>query len=164
MPEVALYICAFANSLKFRDRLMPDRLTLAAIAVLGAVLSTSAVANSDQSKIGPHDLLNVSGALLQAYNAKDAPAFRELLAPSLQDRYSHEDVVLLLARCRALTHDIERLSLPSWGGRHYGFYGVYGETLVLDMVLEIDEAGKIVHWVITDDVTAQEQQCAATRE
>jgi hypothetical protein len=28
------------------------------------------------------------------------------------------------------------------------------------MVLEIDEGEKIVHWVITDDVTAKDQQCS----
>jgi hypothetical protein len=27
------------------------------------------------------------------------------------------------------------------------------------MVLEIDQAERIVHWVITDNVTAREQQC-----
>jgi hypothetical protein len=58
-----------------------------------------------------------------------------------------------------LTGEILRLSTPSWGQRSYGFFGVYAETGVFDMVLEIDPAEKIVHWVITDDVTAREQQC-----
>jgi hypothetical protein len=28
------------------------------------------------------------------------------------------------------------------------------------MILEIDENEKIVHWVLTDNVTASEQQCS----
>jgi hypothetical protein len=130
------------------------------IPVLGTMLATSALAVSTPPGLGPHDLLNVSEALLRAYNARDASAFRGLLAPSLQARHSVEDIVLLLGRCRGLTHDIERFSIPSWGARHYGFFGVYAETQVLDMILEIDEDAKIVHWVITDDVTSKEQQCA----
>jgi len=65
-----------------------------------------------------------------------------------------------LARCHGLTHEIERFSLPSWGTRRYGFFGVYAENAVLEMILEIDESEKIVHWVITDDVTAKDQQCS----
>jgi hypothetical protein len=31
------------------------------------------------------------------------------------------------------------------------------------MILEIDENEKIVHWVITDDVTSSNQQCIVSR-
>ena len=141
---------------------MPRCRTRAIVSLLGMMLTAPAMAVSSPSGLGPHDLLNVSEALLRAYNARDAAAVRGLLAPSLQARHSVEDIVLLLGRCRGMTHDIERLSIPSWGARHYGFFGVYGETLVLDMVLEIDENAKIVHWVITDDVTSKEQQCVVT--
>ncbi|MBM1175368.1 hypothetical protein [Microvirga arabica] len=112
------------------------------------------------AQVGPHAVINVSQALLRVYNARDAAAFRELLAPSLQSKYSVEDLQLTLARCQGLTHEIERFSLPSWGARRYGFFGVYAENAVLEMVLEIDESEKIVHWVITDDVTAKDQQCS----
>jgi hypothetical protein len=91
---------------------------------------------------------------------KDAAALRELLALPLQAKYTLEDLRLTLARCHGLTHEIDRFSLPSWGTRRYGFFGVYAENSVLEMVLEIDEDEKIVHWVITDDVTAKDQQCA----
>lgn len=141
---------------------MPAFLKRAAATACAAMLASSGAAQASPPNLGPHDLLNVSEALLQAYNARDASAFRELLAPPLQDRHSAEEIALLLARCRGMTHEIERFSIPSWGQRHYGFFGVYAETLVLEMVLEIDENAKIVHWVITDDVTARDQQCAVT--
>jgi hypothetical protein len=136
---------------------MPDLLKPAILSVVGTALATSAVAT-----LGPHTLLDVSQTLLRAYNARDASAFHQLLAPSLQAKHSVEEVVLLLTRCRALTHDIDRFSIPSWGARNYGFFGVYAETSVLEMILEIDENGKIIHWVITDDVTSKHQQCAVT--
>ena len=136
---------------------MPHRLKRLILPIVGMALMAPA-----QAELGPHALLNVSEALLRAYNAGDASALRGLLAPALQGRHSVEEVTFLLGRCRGLTHDIERFSIPSWGGRHYGFFGVYGETAVLEMVLEIDQDEKIVHWVITDDVTAKKQQCAVT--
>jgi hypothetical protein len=77
----------------------------------------------------------------------------------VQARYTPEAVRRALTLCRVLTGDIFRLSTPSWGARHYGFFGVYAETGVFDMVLEIDPAEKIIHWVISDNVTAREQQC-----
>jgi hypothetical protein len=56
-----------------------------------------------------------------------------------------------------LTCEVE--SVPLWEARNYGFFAVYAETAVLEMVLEIGLDEKIVHWVITEDVTAAEQQC-----
>jgi len=141
---------------------MPGLLKGAIAPALAAMFAGSAMAVSSPPNLGPHDLLNVSEALLQAYNARNASAFRALLAPALQSRHSVEDIVLLLGRCRGMTHDIERFSIPSWGARHYGFFGVYGETLVLEMVLEIDEDAKIIHWMITDEVTSKDQQCIVT--
>ncbi len=141
---------------------MPDLLKRVIGCAFGGVLAVSAWANPGPPGLGPHDLLNVSEALLQAYNANDASALRRLLSPSLQEKHDVDDMVLLLARCRGMTHDIERFSIPSWGQRHYGFFGVYAETMVLEMILEIDESQKIVHWVITDDVTSKDQQCVVT--
>jgi hypothetical protein len=125
-------------------------------AILAGLLLTDVAA----AQVGPHAVINVSRSLLRVYNARNAAALRELLAPSLQTKYSVEDLQLLMARCHGLTHEIERFSLPSWGARRYGFFGVYAENAVLEMVLEIDEGEKIVHWVITDDVTAKDQQCS----
>jgi|GEM_PF-6093081 len=126
-----------------------------ATGLAGLLLLTDSAA----AQVGPHAVINVSQSLLRVYNARDAAAFRELLAPSLQTKYSIEDLQLTLARCHGLTHEVERFSLPSWGARRYGFFGVYAENSVLEMVLEIDEDEKIIHWVITDDVTAKDQQC-----
>jgi hypothetical protein len=130
------------------------RLRHAAIALIGTSLLRPAMA-----EVSPHALINVSQELLRIYNAGDAAALHGLLAPSLQARYSAEELRLILAQCGALTHDIERFSIPSWGGRRHGFFGVYAENSVLEMILEIDKSEKIVHWLITDDVGAKEQQC-----
>ncbi|KFG68489.1 hypothetical protein [Microvirga sp. BSC39] len=127
---------------------------------MAAVLVSLLMTEVTLAQVGPHAVINVSQSLLSVYNARDAAALRELLAPDLQTKYSVEDLQLTLARCHGLTHEIERFSLPSWGARRYGFFGVYAENSVLEMVLEIDEDEKIIHWVITDDVTAKDQQCA----
>jgi hypothetical protein len=138
---------------------MPNVPKSLALSLCGAAFAGSALAS-----LTPFSLIEVSESLLRAYNARDASAFHRLLAPSLQARYPVEEVAHLLARCRGLTHEIDRFSTPSWGGRHYGYFGVYAEVAVWEMVLEIDENQKIVHWMITDDVTSKEQQCAVTHE
>jgi hypothetical protein len=107
----------------------------------------------------PFAITDISEALARAYNAENAAALHGLLAPSLQARYTPDAVRKALVLCRVLTGDIFRLSTPSWGTRSYGFFGVYAETGVFDMVLEIDGHKRIVHWVISDNVTAREQQC-----
>ena len=127
---------------------------------MAAVLVSLLLTDMAAAQVGPHAVINVSHNLLRVYNARDAAALRELLAPTLQAKYTMEDLRLTLSRCHALTHEIDRFSLPSWGSRRYGFFGVYAENSVLEMVLEIDEGEKIIHWMITDDVTAKEQQCA----
>jgi hypothetical protein len=80
-------------------------------------------------------------------------------APSLQARYPAEELRLILMQYRGLTADIDRFSIPSWGGRRFGFFGVYTENSVLEMILEIDENERIIHWIITDDVAAKDQHC-----
>jgi len=107
----------------------------------------------------PFAVTNVSEALTRAYNEQDVAALHRLLTPELQARHTPESLRMALALCRVLTGEILRLSTPSWGTRSYGFFGVYAETGVFDMVLEIDQAERVVHLVIADDVTAREQQC-----
>lgn len=104
-------------------------------------------------------VINVSEALTRAYNDRDAVALHRLLAPALQARYTPEMLRTSLSLCRVLTGEIFRLSTPSWGTRSYGFFGVYAETGVFDMVLEIDETERVVYWTISDEVTSREQQC-----
>jgi hypothetical protein len=107
----------------------------------------------------PFSVTNVSEALTRAYNDADAFALHGLLAPAVQARYTPDALRAALTLCRVLTGEIFRLSTPSWGTRSYGFFGVYAEAGVFDMVLEIDEAERILHWVVSDNVTAREQQC-----
>ena len=133
---------------------MPGKSGCAAAFVLCTTLATSAAA-----EVGPHALSRISQELLRIYNAEDALALHGLLDPSLQAKYPIETLRTVLTHCRVLTHDIFRLSLPSWGARRFGFFAVYTETSIFEMVLELDESEKIVHWVITDNVTSSSQQC-----
>jgi hypothetical protein len=133
---------------------MPRKLRCAAAFVLGTILATSSVA-----EVRRHSMSNISQELLRIYNAEDALALHGLLAPSLQAKYPVERLRTVLKHCRVLTHDIFRLSTPSWGARSFGFFAVYTETSIFEMVLELDESEKIVHWVITDNVTSSSQQC-----
>jgi hypothetical protein len=126
---------------------------------LATVLTLAAGSDAAAQGLTPFSVVNVSEALMRAYNDEDAAALHGLLAPALRARYTPADLRTALTLCRVLTGDILRLSTPSWGERSYGFFGVYAETGVFDMVLEIDPSEKIVHWVIASDVTAREQQC-----
>jgi hypothetical protein len=130
---------------------------------LAPVLASLLLTDMAAAQPGAHAVINVSQNLLRVYNARDAAAFRELLAPSLQAQYTLEDLRATLSRCHGLTHEIDRFSLPSWGSRRFGFFGVYAENSVFEMVLEIDEDEKIIHWVITDNVTGKYQQCSVSR-
>ena len=126
---------------------------------LAAALTFAAGSGPVAQALTPASVVNVSEALTRAYNDEDVAALHTLLVPALQARYTPADLRTALTLCWVLTGDILRLSTPSWGERSYGFFGVYAETGVFDMVLEIDPAEKIVHWVIASDVTASEQQC-----
>ena len=35
-------------------------------------------------------------------------------------------------------------------------------SVLRDAVVDVDDDGRIVHWVVTDDVQAKEQQCQLT--
>ena len=131
------------------------RCALSLAGALALALPSAARAESPS----PFAITDISEALTRAYNEEDAHGLYGLLAASLQARYTPDAVRRALTLCRVLTGDIFRLSTPSWGARHYGFFGVYAETGVFDMVLEIDPAEKIIHWVISDNVTTREQQC-----
>jgi len=133
---------------------------LKAAAALGLSMAMTAPARPEP---GPHAVIRVAEELLRAYKEEDAEAFHRLLSSGLQAKYPVEGLRAILARCRALTYEIDRLSIPSWGARNFGFFGVYAELAVLEMILEIDDDEKIVHWVITDNVTAKSQECSVTK-
>ena len=136
---------------------MRGRLKRAAAFVLGASLTQPAL-----PAVGPHSLTHVSQELIRFYNAGDAAALHQLLAPPLQQKYTVEDVRTALVLCRVLTSEIFRISTPVWGARRFGYFAVYAETKRFEMILEINEDERIIHWVITDDVEANEQQCLIT--
>ena len=126
----------------------------------GAMALAGALAFPARAELDPHSLTDAADRLLPIYNAADAPALHAILAPALRDKYTVDALRDALRRCRVLTHDIFRFSTPSYGGRHYGFFAVYAEASTFEMILEIDEDERLLHFVITDDVTAADQQCA----
>jgi hypothetical protein len=111
------------------------------------------------AEVGPFAVTNVSRELVRAYNREDAQALHRLLAPSLKARYTVEAVRTTLRLCRVLFYDIDRISTPVWGGRRHGYFAVHAEPGVFEMHLEIDADEKIIHFMITDDLAAEPQQC-----
>ncbi len=124
-----------------------------ASAVLATIVSSQALA------VGPHALTAKSEALVRAYNAADISELHRLLAPALQAKYPPEALEHALMLCRVLTGGIFRLSTPVWGARQYGFFAVYAESKTFEMVLEIDAEERIIHWLLTDDLASNDQQC-----
>jgi hypothetical protein len=109
--------------------------------------------------VGPHALTAKSEALMRVYNSADAGELHRLLAPALQAKYPPSELETALRLCRVLTGDIFRLSTPVWGARQFGFFAVYAETRTFEMVLEIDAQERIVHWLLTESLASDEQQC-----
>ena len=107
-----------------------------------ALAAALALGSAPRAEIpGPFAITDISEALTRAYNDEDAQALHGLLAPALQARYTPEAVRRALTLCRVLTGD------------NIIYVGA------LSALMEIDPAEKIIHWVITDNVTAREQQC-----
>jgi hypothetical protein len=124
-----------------------------ASAVLATLVSSQALA------VGPYALTDKSEALVRAYNAVDTLELHRLLAPALQAKYPPEALENALMLCRVLTGGIFRLSTPVWGARQYGFFAVYAESKTFEMVLEIDAEERIIHWLLTDNLASNDQQC-----
>jgi hypothetical protein len=129
------------------------------ITLVAAILSVGSTPQLSAAAVGPHSVTNVSQEFVRAYNAEDAEALHLLLAPSLQAKYPVEALRTSLTLCRVLTSEIFRISTPVWGARHFGFFAVYAETKLFEMILEIDDNEKIIHLVITDNLAAKDQQC-----
>jgi hypothetical protein len=136
---------------------VPRRLFCVTSVVLLGLLGIPSMAAA--AELGPHDLVDLSRDLVTILNRGDHGALAERLTPALREKYPPDVLRAELVECRVLTHEIFRLSLPSWGARHFGFFGVYAETGQFQLVLEIDQDRKIRHLVITDDMTAGDQQC-----
>jgi hypothetical protein len=111
------------------------------------------------AEVGPFAVTDISQRIVRAYNREDASALHALLAPSLKARHTVEAIRTTLRLCRVLFHDIDRISTPVWGARRHGYFAVHAEPGVFEMHLEIDGDEKIIHWMITDDLAAEHQQC-----
>ena len=145
---------------------MKISLTSAVMFFRGAACVLSMLALGGPARAIERDALyNMSQEVLQAYRTIDADRFRRHLAAPLQTKYAGELLRQVLLTCRSLTGQVERLSLPVMGTRHYAFFAVYTEEAgVFDMLLEIDEDKKIIHFVISREVTSPDQICALVKE
>ncbi len=124
-----------------------------------AVIIGASIAGPALAEVGPFGVINVSQNIVRAYNSEDATALHDLLAPALKTRYTVGSLRTVLRLCRVLTYDIDRISTPVWGGRRHGYFAVYAEPKIFEMHLEIDHDQRIIHWMITDDLAAEPQQC-----
>lgn len=130
---------------------------------VAALLAASGVAGEP---FGFFKRPGLAAELTRIYNEHDVAALQALLAPDLRELYPPDRLAGVLALCRALTHDIQRLgppTFPSMNARHYGFLAAEAETGAFDLVIEIDPASRIVHLVLSDDLASPVQQCRIGR-
>lgn len=104
-------------------------------------------------------LFAVTEYLLQIYRTGDATRLHRLLAPELHVRYTPEALSSILTECRMLVGEIIRISPPVMGTRYFGYSAVHAEQSTFDMILEIDNEERILFWMISSDVIAQNQPC-----
>lgn len=106
-------------------------------------------------------LYEVSQNLQQWYNTGDAAAIRSALSADLAKKYPVGAIQSALEPCYALFgRDITRLSLPTSGTKNYAFFAVYMPSSNADMILEIDNSGKIVFWSMSKDLMAADFRCS----
>lgn len=136
----------------------------AALSIAGAALLAASGAAGEP--FGFFKRPGLAAELTRIYNERDVAALQALLAPDLRDLYPPARLAEVLALCRALTHDIQRLgppTFPSMNARHYGFLAAEAETGMFDLVIEIDPDSRIVHLVLSDDLASPVQQCRIGR-
>ncbi len=112
--------------------------------------------------VGPDAVFNTSQLIMKAYNDGDAERIRDALSPEVADLNSLDQIRKTLRACKQLIGDhIERLSLPVSGTRHYGFIEAYLVGRQADMFVEIDDAGRILFWTLSNDLFSGNQVCAS---
>ncbi len=104
-------------------------------------------------------LHTMSQYLVSALNAGDVGAIAGALSPKLRERLSDETLSTSIDDCRLRVGPVERTSLPTSGTARYAFFLAYVPDRVLDMIIELDEAGKVLTWIISSGLTAGETLC-----
>ena len=134
----------------------------AAYALAAALAATGAAGE-------PFDLFrqpDVAERMARLYNERDAGALHAMLAPDLRALYPPERLSRILGLCRALTHDILRLSpptFPSMNARNVAFFSASAETGLFELVVEIDPDSRILRLLLSDRLDAPEQPCLIGR-
>jgi len=122
-------------------------------------MATEAVHAREKRLVDRRALFAVTERLLHIYQTGDAAGVYGFLAPPLQAKYTVEMLATILTRCRELAGTIERVSPPVSGTRSFGYSAVYTNGSAYDMTLEVDNDEKVLFWMISSDVTAQNQRC-----
>jgi hypothetical protein len=129
------------------------------ILFLGPVAIGQAASPNGTRPVARRALFAVTEQLLAIYRNQDAGNFHRLLAPELGAKYTPEMLTGILEQCWDLTGEIIRISPPVLGTRYFGYSAAYAAKSTLDMILEIDNNERVLFWMISADVTAQDQRC-----
>ena len=117
-----------------------------------AALSGAALAPSLGRALERGTLFGVATRLVTLYQASDADALHQMLAPALQPRFPSASLALWLAEARNAFGMLQRTSMPTYGSRAYGIFAAYFDRGPADMYLEVDPQERLVLWALKNDV------------
>lgn len=126
-----------------------------AICVLASLAGT---AGSQAFETDP--LYRIARQTLHAYRFHDAKAFRALLSPALSEQYSDGDLARLLSQCTSHFGDLASLNFAAPRAPDHASFSASSIRGTVNMILEVDAAGKIVFWKLWMD----EKECAVAEE
>lgn len=105
-------------------------------------------------------LFDTSQAFVWAYNTQAYEKLEAILSPSLRETYGRRKIAAEILKCRkTLFETIIRTSLPTSGGKYWGFFAVYGRNKNTSMLMEIDGNGKIIAFMMGDNLIDGEYEC-----
>lgn len=96
-------------------------------------------------------LFELATRLVAIYQASDADALHEMLAPGLQPAFPVPVLARWLTEARDMFGLLQRTSMPTYGSRTHGIFAAYFDRGPSDMYLEIDQQEKLVIWVLKAD-------------
>ncbi len=96
-------------------------------------------------------LYRVALQTLHAYRSHDARAFRALLSPALSEQYSDGDLSNLLTQCTRHFGDLTSLNFAAPGAPDHASFSAASIRGTVNMILEVDAAGRIVFWKLWMD-------------
>jgi hypothetical protein len=115
---------------------------------------------SDASQPERSGLFESSQDFVKAFNTKDYKKISELLSNDLRKAYDYRRIAAEILKCRQeFFETIIRTSLPTSGGKYWGFFAVYGQKKNTSMLMEIDRNGKIIAFMMGDNLIEGKYKC-----